>query len=369
MLIPRHWKSNRRRNARPQARAISPRFDRAFTLIELLVVIAIIALLVSILLPSLQSARGQAKKVKCGALLRDQGSGMNMYFTEENGWIPGCNTSGSRIREHRYDEDWQHADIPVHTFDWLTPIATYMTKLPERRSTRFHFLFDFWQCPSLGEGSPIPYLDPAPPDLEDFEKEPSQLSAVSYLMPQHFQYWGQNYANEIIGYYRGNGQGFRASVGSPSWDVVVREYKSLVDRVGTPADKVAVYDGTRYLPTDGVLDVDIHPWANILGGFADQGGWWQGGIALGVGSKDKTVDGRPIVRPSPSDGANQKWSYRHGSSRDVREKAINALFFDGHVEALANRESREIRYWYPKGGVVNTPSEGMTLVPQNYVVP
>lgn len=51
-----------------------------FTLIEVLVVVAIIALLVSILLPSLQAARRQAKATLCATNLRTCGNGIAFYL-------------------------------------------------------------------------------------------------------------------------------------------------------------------------------------------------------------------------------------------------------------------------------------------------
>src|SRR5690606_37746369 len=91
-----------------------------FTLVELLVVIGIIALLISILLPALNRARGFANSIKCQANLRQIGMAVQLYANANNDsapwgqapWVDGVREDGS-VYPNAYRAYWVETLIGV----------------------------------------------------------------------------------------------------------------------------------------------------------------------------------------------------------------------------------------------------------------
>jgi len=93
---------------------------RGFTLIELLVVIAIIALLMSILMPSLNRVKERARTISCQARLRQWGFFFKFYTDDNDGiFNPGWNIGETAL--------WMNALRPYYKDNWdmlLCPTAT-----------------------------------------------------------------------------------------------------------------------------------------------------------------------------------------------------------------------------------------------------
>lgn len=81
--------------------------SRGFTLVELLVVIGIIAVLISILLPSLSRARNEGKAIKCAAQLQQIGVAVQLYMSQNRGFIG----------QWRNSTNWQDPVNPAQMID------------------------------------------------------------------------------------------------------------------------------------------------------------------------------------------------------------------------------------------------------------
>jgi prepilin-type N-terminal cleavage/methylation domain-containing protein len=91
-----------------------PRRRSAFTLIELLVVIAIIALLISILLPSLGKARRLSRTAKCESNMRQFGVALGNYATDWKATAAAFSWSMQRAYSQFPDCNNATADVYAH---------------------------------------------------------------------------------------------------------------------------------------------------------------------------------------------------------------------------------------------------------------
>lgn len=114
------------------------RNKRAFTLIELLVVVAIIALLISILLPSLQQARAQGKKAVSMSNFRSIAQASHSYATDDDREqiIP---LHGSQVLDWwgaGFGQVWGWRTAQPYAYGGRTPIKDFPTNEGIKKTMR-----------------------------------------------------------------------------------------------------------------------------------------------------------------------------------------------------------------------------------------
>jgi len=92
---------------------------RGFTLVELLVVIAIIAVLLAVLLPSLQSVKATAQRVGCSNRLKGIGQSVNFYADKYDGLLP-------RPEENPKNGEYYNSHYYVYKRDEPKGTSTYV---------------------------------------------------------------------------------------------------------------------------------------------------------------------------------------------------------------------------------------------------
>ena len=265
-----------------------------FTLLEVLVVVAIIALLISILLPSLRHAREQARELTCASQEAQFGRGFYAYATANKGYF--C--SGS------FDPDVSKGrDGPVDKIGWVADLVNSKSGFPAKML-----------CPSnparvnqkLGSGTSSSCV----PSIYSW-------SQVDDLIRRGYN------TNYTQSWYMG-----RTQVRSNTTDFNV---KKLSATVGPLRDNYLVRVSASRVPFlgDGGLED-----AN-----ADE---YHGSLNLGVQTVKTMGDGpyEPLFGPqSYSD-----FGPAHGLGRPISGKKANehdranVLFADGHVDRFIDKD-------------------------------
>lgn len=317
----------------------------AFTLIELLVVIAVIALLVSILLPTLRGAREMARQVVCANNLRQFALAMTTYAQDNSEWLAGSpEGSGYDAAVHgRFN------GIAMQTYDYIGPLASHMgfqgpgegnpNPTEEDRYNRFHWYRETLKvaiCPSNNILAD-PYPNPSGPWVAG--------RMISYNVST--QFFSSTKPPPL-----GTGQFTAQDRGG--YTPRLYEIGSLLSQ------KVAIFEGHRHASRNLVdtPDFDFDIAAEYGGAFGGVGPWRNQSKEL-----DRFLAPGELGGSLPGGSFNDArvWAFRHGMRRDnngrVGKAYGNMGFFDGHVALYDDGEATNPMFWFPTGTKLRNANE------------
>ena len=250
---------------------------KGFTLVELLVVIGIIALLISILLPSLNRAREAANRVKCGSNMRQIGQAMRQYAIDD-------------IRGGNYPRTW---------YDPSTSTATAATaNVAETRAGS--------TGSTLNDGhiDADPFNGPNDSDSNDFRPDPNDVTAAMWHLLRQSDIVAEIFVcpssnSEAVSYAGGKGKTAYVNWANPTQNTSY----SFQNMYGSSAAVGRGFKWTDSLNSTFAIAADMNP--------------------------GRSGGGRDSVTGITTQSTNQ--DMKAGNSNNHNKEGQNVLFADGSV--------------------------------------
>ena len=287
-------------------------FTPGFTLVELLVVIGIIALLISILLPTLGRARSSSKQIKCAANLRSIGQGFAIYAGEYSSGLPAA---------YVYKTGPTNPDVGGGTA--AKPLLGYTHWSWYLYGANGDVSPEAFQCPSLKEGG-LPPTNARPEDqLPGQVNDPDTPAGVYDEQAPRMGYT----ANEAIiprnKFAAGTARGGSATT-----------YKSQMTKITRVKDSANFIMITEFVDNPRVVSGSnngqplvvkshrpVNGYANMKGDLPTE--------SLTVPLVPADVPNFPVVDPIADVNNRLCWVGRNHGAGD--NETTNFLFVDGHV--------------------------------------